>query len=90
MSGKAIEVQRTAKDKAIQQRVYQLDPPLSGHEYVVVSAAIVPLSGPETYIFPSDAAGTVTAWGELDGSYRGGLDHAEAMRRAGYEIGGAE
>lgn len=44
-----------------EQAVYRLDPPLDGHEFVVVSA-------------------------ELEGSYKGGLDHAEALAGAGYEI----
>ena len=56
------------------------------HEYVVVSAASVPFSGPETYIFPSNKDGKVTDWGELTGSYRGGLSHDEALERAGYKI----
>lgn len=77
--------------------LYRLDPPLAtkdyddeptgeAHEYVVVSATVTPYSGPETYIFPADAEGKVTNWGELDGSFRGDLDHAEALRRAGYDI----
>ena len=32
------------------------------------------------------AAGVAESYGELDGSYRGGLDHAEALARAGYEV----
>lgn len=77
-------------------RVYRVDPPIeqrdwdgeveATHEYVWVSATVVPYTGPETYIFPSDADGNVLDWGELDGSYRGGLDHAEALRGAGYEV----
>lgn len=55
-------------------------------EYVWVSAANVMFSGPETYIFPCDADGEVTDWGELPGSYKGGLDHEEALAEAGYEI----
>lgn len=55
-------------------------------DHVVVSAVDVMFSGPETYIFPCDADGKVTSWGELEGSFRGGLDHAEALRGAGYEI----
>ena len=53
--------------------------------YVVISAANVIFSGPETYIFPSNRKGEVVSWGELPGSYRGGLDHHEALRGAGYE-----
>lgn len=76
-------------------RLYKLMPPLvtakyddvvETYEFVVVSAADVPYSGPETYIFPADEQGHVTDWLELDGSFRGSLDHAEALRNAGYEI----
>jgi hypothetical protein len=78
-------------------RLYRLDPPLSIDngwdedtkgcvaEYVVVSATHAMFSGPETYIFPADADGNVTNWGELAGSYRGGLDHEAALSGAGYE-----
>lgn len=79
-----------------QAAVYRLDPPLDitdwddkvtgTTEHVWVSAAEVMFSGPETYIFACDADGEVTDWGELTGSYRGGLDHAEALRGAGYEV----
>ncbi len=75
--------------------LYRLDPPLTdvdwdgnehSHEYVVSSATVAMFSGPETYLFPADKDGEVTDWGELDGSYRGGLDHEEALRGAGYEV----
>lgn len=55
-------------------------------EYVAVSAVNVEYSGPETYIFPADEQGEILSWGELAGSYRGGLDHAKALRRAGYTV----
>ena len=77
-------------------RLYRLDPPISGEDYegrsltfehVVVSATVVPFgSGPETYIFGCDSEGESIDYGELDGSFRGGLDHAQALRNAGYEI----
>ncbi|ASZ73371.1 hypothetical protein SEA_LUCKYBARNES_54 [Brevibacterium phage LuckyBarnes] len=77
------------------QRVYRLMPPHVEKDYhgvehtydvVIVSAADVPFSGPETYIFPGTADGEVTDYGELEGSYRGGLDHEEALRGMGYEV----
>lgn len=58
----------------------------SNTEYVVVSATIAPYSGAETYIFAASESGEIQNWMELDGSYRGGLDHAEALRGAGYEV----
>lgn len=77
-------------------RLYRLDPPMveknwddeevGKHEFVVVSATNAMFSGPETYIFPSDENGKVTNWGELDGSFRGALDHERALRGAGYDI----
>jgi len=57
--------------------------------YIIVSAADVPYSGPETYIFPARKVGDVFEpidMMELEGSYRGGLDHAEALEGAGYAI----
>lgn len=78
-------------------RLYELSEPMEDYDgnevsRVIVSAAIVPYSGPETYIFAADSQGKIADWGELEGSYRGGLDHAEALRGAGYEIaeGGEE
>ena len=67
------------------QRCYALSEPLDGYRFVVVSA-LHHKDGPETYIFPSDDKGEIFDWGELTGSYRGGTDHAEALRRAGYVI----
>lgn len=55
-------------------------------KHVLVSAVVAPFSGPETYIFPADESGKVVYWGELDGSYRGGMDHAQALTNAGYTI----
>jgi hypothetical protein len=76
--------------------LFKLDPPMAlrdwdGNEtgtteFVVVSATVAMFSGPETYIFPGDEVGNVTDWGELDGSYRGGFDHEEALKGAGYTV----
>lgn len=55
-------------------------------DYVWVSATVVPYSGPETYIFASTVDGDVLDWGELPGSFRGGLDHESALRGAGYTV----
>jgi len=57
-------------------------------EYVVVSATVAMFSGSETYIFPSDENGEVVDWGELEGSFRGALDHKEALAGAGYSLEG--
>lgn len=76
-------------------RLYRVSPPVTfinreDHEetteYVIVSAAMVPMVGPETYIFPADEAGQVLSWSQLDGSFRGGLDHERALRNAGYSV----
>lgn len=77
-----------------QAKLWKVEPPVEygyGDEmkttsYIATSAVIVPYSGAETYVFPCDADGRVLNWAELDGSYRGGLDHLEAIRGAGYEI----
>lgn len=77
-------------------RLYKLSPPIAQtdfygtevaqREYVIVSATVVPFGGPETYIFPATEGGEIADWGELDGSYKGGLDHATALLGAGYEV----
>ena len=70
--------------------VYRVEPPMdtdtepTGH--VVVSSAFVMLSGPETYIFPSDEHGNVSSWLELEGSTRGNISHEDALENAGYRV----
>ena len=66
--------------------LYKLDPPLDGNTYVVVSSVDAMFSGPETYIFPSDKKGVVSAWGELPGSFRGAKDHKQALENANYTV----
>lgn len=69
-------------------KLYKLTPPLDGNDYVIVSAANVFFSGPETYIFPANEHGDVTDWCELEGSFRGALDHRRALLGAGYSAVG--
>ena len=66
--------------------LYFLDPPYLGIEYVVVSAITVPITGEETYIFHSDKDGEVLDWLELEGSFRGGLSHKEALKNIDYVL----
>ena len=77
------------KNESVMQSLYACFPPMEDYEgvsfrYVVISASTVMFSGPETYIFPSDKTGDIVDWGELDGSYRGDLDHLRALTEAGY------
>jgi hypothetical protein len=65
--------------------LYQLNEPLNGHEYVVVSAAST-ASGPETYIFGANAEGEVEGWTELRGSTPGIECHTTALKNAGYKV----
>lgn len=62
---------------------YKMIDPIDAKEvdvhYIVVSATMAFMSGPETYIFAADAAADILDWLELPGSYRGGLDHDEAL-----------
>ena len=68
-------------------RLYRLTPTLDGCKFVIVSATSLPfIGGCETFIFPASSEGEVTNWGELDGSYKGGMDHIEALKRAGYSV----
>jgi hypothetical protein len=64
---------------------YRCEPPYLGqHEHVRVSAATI-AGEPETYIFPCDADGRVTDWGELDGSIEGVRD-LSLLSEMGYEV----
>lgn len=47
-------------------------------EFYIVSAVVVPYSGPETYVFPADRHGKITDFGEIVG-LRGTLNHQEAI-----------
>jgi hypothetical protein len=83
-------------------RVYEVDPPvvipdddwkeeLRGKKFrhVIVSSADVHRSGQETYIFPAKRTGDtfdVADWGELEGSFKGSLDHEKALLGAGYRV----
>jgi hypothetical protein len=73
--------------------LYKLNTPMAdGYgkktSFVIVSAVVVPFGGgPETYIFPATEDGKAINMLDMDGSYRGGLDHKEALERAGYEVG---
>jgi len=77
--------------------LYRTEPPLDGNEYVIVSAidralrGSIPLGEPrsmqiETYIFAANIQGESFIFSELSGSMKGTLDHAEALREAGYEV----
>jgi hypothetical protein len=71
-------------------RLYQLDVPLEGSTYVVVSQTRdTPITGPETYIFPSDPDGNIRTWSELPGSTKGVCSHEEVLSYAGYEVSNA-
>ena len=72
-------------------RLYKVAPPMEygdglTTEFVIVSASNVPWSGPETYIFPADDEGKILNWGELEGSFKGELNHETALEYAGYEV----
>lgn len=96
----ATEIPYTPSGERGDWKLYKLDPPMKyerwdddtndGYieketEHIIVSAAIV-FGEPETYIFPSDENGSVTSWGEMPGSFKGALDHEEALRNAGYTV----
>ena len=82
---KATKVLDNIGDRAV-QHVYKLEPPMGDAEFVVVSACNVMFSGPETYIFKSTETGEILDWTEMNGSFKGGLDHDRALRNAGYEV----
>lgn len=66
--------------------LYRMDPPHEGEEYVIASAVIAAMDGPETFLFPATKDGEAKDYGEMDGSRRGTLNHHTAMAEAGYQI----
>jgi|GEM_PF-2897919 len=91
MSKAARRVDRRVRNMTGDARLYYLSEPLEGNTYVIVSAIDErgtgrPYAAHETYIFGANAHGKVTDWGQLRGSYQGGMDHEAALRRAGYEV----
>lgn len=98
---RAIFVRNRTENHVAEQRVYRCDPPMPRGEdfdgatkepaaFVVVSKVVVPFSGPETYIFASDADGDISDFMELPGSMRGEHTHEVVLAEAGYEVVGAE
>ena len=45
----------------------------------VITSATTVLGVPETYVFPAAEDGEIVDWGELPGSFKGALDHTEAL-----------
>lgn len=90
MATKTARFVRTLTGFTGDARLYELSEPHEGYgeradTHVVVSA-VVTYGGAETYIFPANADGEVTSWGEIPGSFKGALDHERALREAGYEV----
>jgi len=84
----AILVEKDLKGFKGTAHLYKCDPPLEKHTYVIVSGCDAMFSGPETLIFPANAKGKVLSWGDLNGSFRGSIDHNQALENAGYEVKG--
>jgi len=96
---KATFIKKMGREFNGDARLYRVEPPIEYEkydsdngeykkyqtDYVVVSAADVMFSGPETYIFASDEKGEIKYWGELSGSRKGVLDHHYVLREAGVE-----
>ena len=95
---KAIRVKDVSEKFTGVATLYRVEPPIpysmnwdtdeyeEKADYVVASETYAMFSGPETYPFPADEEGNVLDWGELTGSYRGGLNGDRAIENAGYTI----
>lgn len=71
-------------------RLYRLSEPVDPRgeptQFVVVSAVTADITGDEVLIFPADKAGRVDDYREMTGSQRGTLEHADAIRDAGWTL----
>lgn len=79
-------------DPPMKERGYEEGDATMVYQYVVVSA-VVPFVGlgfsdckPETLIFAANEEGSIVDFMDLEGSYRGGLDHEVALQNAGYTV----
>lgn len=79
------ETHETILGPVAHKRHFRMEPPLQGNEYVVVSGTSV-FGMPETIIFGADKDGEITDYMDLEGSFRGEIDHIKALKNAGYEI----
>ncbi len=71
--------------------LYKLSEPLGyshsdQYEFVIVSAVVAPIGGPKTFIFGANEVGVIVDFGELPGSFKGGMDHETALNQVGYEV----
>jgi len=83
---------RNIKEAQGRACLYKLSEPLTGYEYVVVSAVKSNLTDRdgETLIFGSDDTGKIKSFLKLPGSYTGGMEHDKALNDAGYDINFAD
>lgn len=54
-------------------------------DYVIVSGTFA-MEMEETYIFASNEEGLVLDWCEMSGSFRGSIDHKQALENADIEL----
>ncbi len=66
------------------QILWSVFPRINGHKWIITSAKDIPFTGPETYMFGADENGHIVEWDELEGSYRGGLEHRICFQNIGY------
>lgn len=52
----------------------------------VIASSISNEWGSEVYIFPADAAGKITDWGEMEGSFKGAGSPQDAIENAGWVV----
>lgn len=66
--------------------LWEVLPRIDGNKYVITSTSSNMITGLETYMFAADEEGNIIDWGELEGSYRGSLDHKKCFQNIGYSV----
>lgn len=74
----------TTNGKMGQKALFKMEPPLEGHEFVVVSGVDLGTIK-ETFIFPASELGEFVTRQELKGSFSGEVNIHRALHNAGYE-----
>jgi hypothetical protein len=84
-------LKKGAKSLNDECRIYELSEsveyaPGKKTDFVIVTAINGVITGPETHIYPARFDGSVLDWAEMPGSFQGGMDCEEAIRRAGWQV----
>lgn len=66
--------------------LYEVEPPLSGERFVVISTTVAQVTGIETAILPATSRGEIKDWTKPISVLRGCVNHRKALAEYGYQV----